>query len=398
MARPTAVNGDAATQAALVLSGGGARGAYQVGVLKYIAERRPELHFPILTGVSAGAINAHFLAGAATPFDGAVDDLARHWLSLSTDHVFRTDLGSLAMNAARVLLNLGSGGSSLAPRVQGLVETAPLRRFLEDLIDEDAVAANIESGRLRALAISATAYDTGRTVTYIQGEPWLSTWKRVRRLAVHDRITLDHVMASAAIPLFFPAVNVGGRYFGDGSLRQSHPLSPAIHLGANRILAISSRWRAPVEEPGPSAAPVYPPAAQVIGLLLNSIFLDNLDVDAERLRRINHVLARVPESRRWLLSERPVRLLVLRPSSDIGRVAARYEQSIPRSLRYLLRGLGTRRISSSDLVSYLMFESEYIEHLIRLGERDAERSWLKIRRFLDAADDGAGASDEAEAG
>jgi NTE family protein len=392
------MNDDARSNTALVLSGGGARGAYQVGVLKYIAKQRPLLRFPILTGVSAGAINANFLAGSASAFDVAVDSLADHWLSLSTDHVFRTDLPSLASNALRVLLNLGSGGSPLAPRVQGLVETQPLRRFLEGLIDADAVSENIAAGRLRALAISATAYDTGRTVTYIQGEPWLQTWERVRRLAVHDRITLDHVMASAAIPLFFPAVKVGNRYFGDGSLRQSHPLSPAIHLGADRILAISSRWRAPVTEPEPDHTAVYPPAAQVLGLMLNSIFLDNLDVDAERLRRINHVLARVPDSRRWLLSERPVRLLVLRPSSDIGRVAAQYEQLIPRSLRYLLRGLGTRRISSSDLVSYLMFEAEYLEHLIRLGERDAERSWLKIRRFLDAGGEGVEGENEAEAG
>ena len=367
---------------ALVLSGGGARGAYQVGVLRYLAQRRPFARFPILTGVSAGAINASFLAGSADTFEGAVNTLAERWLSLSTDRVFRTDLPSLASNAVRVLLNLGSGGSPLAPRVQGLVETEPLRRFLEGLIDPEAIAGNVAAGKLRALAISATAYDTGRTITYIQGEPWLGTWERVRRRAVHDRITLDHVMASAAIPLFFPAVKVNGRYFGDGSLRQSHPLSPAIHLGADRILAVSSRWSAPVAEPVQEREVTYPPAAQVLGLLLNSIFLDNLDVDAERLRRVNDLLRRVPDSRRWLLSERPVRLLVLRPSSDIGRVARQYEHSIPKSLRYLLRGLGTRKVASSDLVSYLMFESEYLDHLIRLGERDAERNWLKVRRFL----------------
>lgn len=388
------MNDDASHQSALVLSGGGARGAYQVGVLRYIARQRPLTHFPILTGVSAGAINASFLAARSDAYDVAVDALADNWLSLSTDQIFRTDMLSLLGNAVRVLLNLGSGGSGLAPRVKGLVETTPLRNFLEGLIDEDAVADNIAAGRLRALAVSATAYDTGRTVTYVQGEPWLQMWERIRRRAVHGRVTLDHVMASAAIPLFFPAVEVGGRYFGDGSLRQSHPLSPAIHLGADRILAISSRWRPPAAEPGPVEKPVYPPAAQVIGLLLNSIFLDNLDVDAERLRRINYLLARVPESRRWLLSERPVRLLVLRPSSDIGRVARHYEASIPKSLRYLLRGLGTRRISSSDLVSYLMFESEYLEHLIELGERDAERSWFKIRRFLDAGEVEASALDE----
>ncbi len=372
------------SNAALVLSGGGARGAYQVGVMRYIAGRRPFARFPILTGVSAGAINASFLAGHPDTFGGAVDSLCERWLALSTDRVFRTDMPSLASNALKVLLNLGSGGSSLAPGVRGLVETAPLRRFLDGLIDPDAIAAKIDAGRLRALAISATAYDTGRTVTYVQGEPWLETWERVRRRSVNDRITLDHVMASAAIPLFFPAVQVNGRFYGDGSLRQSHPLSPAIHLGADRILAISSRWRAPVAEPPAEGEAIYPPAAQVLGLLLNSIFLDNLDGDAERLRRVNDLLRRVPESRRWLVSERPVRLLVLRPSSDIGRVARQYESSLPRSLRYLLRGLGTRKMSSSDLVSYLMFESEYLEHLIRLGERDAERGWFKIRRFLDA--------------
>lgn len=383
---------------ALVLSGGGARGAYQVGVLRYIAGRRPLAAFPILTGVSAGAINASFMAASHDTLDTTIDRLTERWLSLSTDQVFRTDLASLATNALRVLLNLGSGGSPFAPRVQGLVETAPLRRFLEGLIDPDAVAENVAAGRLRALAVSATAYDTGRTLTYVQGEPWLPTWERIRRRSVHDRITLDHVMASAAIPLFFPAVDVGGRYFGDGSLRQSHPLSPAIHLGADRILAVSSRWRPPVSEPAADGEVGYPPAAQVLGLLLNSIFLDNLDVDAERLRRINYLLARVPESRRWLLSERPVRLLVLRPSSDIGRVARQYERSIPKSLRYLLRGLGTRKISSSDLVSYLMFESEYLDHLIRLGERDAERAWFKIARFLDATAAGPGVEEEAGLG
>jgi NTE family protein len=192
-------------------------------------------------------------------------------------------------------------------------------------------------------------------------------------------------MASAAIPMFFPACKIGGRYFGDGSLRQSHPLSPAYHLGATRILAISSRMR-----PGPmqhsDEDQPYPPAAQLIGLLLNSIFLDNLDVDAERLRRINYLISRVPESRRWLLTEKEVKLLVLRPSSDIGRVAQEYERSMPASVRYLIRGLGTRRVASSDLVSYLLFESDFLTRLIELGERDAERNWLKIRRFLDMED------------
>ena len=376
---------------ALVLSGGGARGAYQVGVLRYIARQRPNVEFPILTGVSAGAINASFLAGHSDSFEATVEALAEHWMSLCTQRVFRSDLPSLAGNVLRVLVSLGLGGSSLAPRVRGLVATDPLHRFLEKLIDTDAIASNIDAGKLRALAVTATSYGSGRTVTFVQGEPDVEPWDRVRRFSTSTQITADHVMASAAIPLFFPACPIGGRYFGDGSLRQSHPLSPAYHLGANRILAISSRM-----SPGPmkhsDEHQPYPPAAQLIGLLLNSIFLDNLDVDAERLRRINYLLTRVPESHRWLLTEKEVKLLVLRPSSDIGRVATEYERSMPASVRYLIRGLGTRRVASSDLVSYLLFESDYLAKLISLGERDAERNWLKIRRFLDMDDDEEAAS------
>lgn len=383
----TVINQAASNQAALVLSGGGARGAYQIGVLKYIAGQRPDLDFPILTGVSAGAINATFLAGRQDSFSEAVDQLADHWTSLSTKRVFRSDIPSLAMNVVRVLLNLGSGGSNLAPRVRGLVATDPLRQFLEGLIDSGAIAENIDAGRLSALAVSATSYGSGRTVTFIQAEESVQTWERVRRMALRDQITTEHVMASAAIPMFFPACAIDGQYYGDGSLRQSHPLAPAIHLGADRILAISSRWR-PASPPATETSEVYPPAAQLIGLLLNSIFLDNLDVDAERLRRINYLLGRVPESRRWLLTEKEVKLLVLRPSSDIGKVAKDYERSMPASVRYLIRGLGTRRISSSDLVSYLLFESDYLSKLIALGERDAERNWLQIRRFLDPEESG----------
>ena len=377
-------------QAALVLSGGGARGAYQVGVLQFIARQQPDLAFPILTGVSAGAINATYLAGRTGTFGEAVDLLAGHWSSLSTQRVFRSDVPSLAMNVLRVLVNLGSGGLRIAPRVKGLVATDPLQRFLEGLIDDEAIAANVDAGRLRALAVSATSYGSGRTVTFVQAEDSVQTWERVRRLAVRARINTEHVMASAAIPMFFPACAIDGEYFGDGSLRQSHPLAPAIHLGADRILAISSRWR-PASPPVVEKSEEYPPAARLIGLLLNSIFLDNLDVDAERLRRINYLLGRVPESRRWMLTEKEVKLLVLRPSSDIGKVAADFEHSMPASVRYLIRGLGTRRVSSSDLVSYLLFESDYLSKLIELGERDAERNWLQIRRFLEPDEPGSSA-------
>jgi NTE family protein len=208
-------------------------------------------------------------------------------------------------------------------------------------------------------------------------------WERTRRLSVSTHLDVDHVMASAAIPLFFPAQSVEGEWYGDGSLRQGSPLAPAVYLGADRILVVSSRYGPGTRDTEETDQDGYPPAAQILGLMANSIFLDNLDADVERLERINEIVARVPDKRQWLVSERPVRLLLLRPSSDLGRLAARYEDRLPRGLRYLIRGLGNRRVASPDLLSYLMFEGEYLQELIRLGERDASHNWLRIQRFLE---------------
>ena len=368
---------------AVVLSGGGARGAYQVGVLRWIAREYPELRLPILTGVSAGAINAAFLAGRTEPLPEALDLLADLWGELSTGEILRADVFSLLGNAVKVVMNLASGGAKLAPQVRGLVDTSPLERTLERALNPAGIAENISLGRLTAVAVSATSYGTGRTVTFVQAEPGIQMWERTRRHSVSTHVGVDHVMASSAIPLFFPAQSVEGEWYGDGSLRQGSPLAPAVYLGADRILVVSSRYGTDTRELAGSDGDGYPPAAQVLGLMLNSLFLDTLDADAERLERINEIVARVPSERQWLLSERPVKMLVLRPSSDLGRLAARYEDRLPRGLRYLIRGLGTRRVASPDLLSYLMFEGEYLHELIRLGELDAEKNWLRIRRFLD---------------
>lgn len=367
---------------ALVLSGGGARGAYQVGVLRQLARSHPRFRFRIITGVSAGAINAAFLACGAEDLVTATDDLAGRWSSLTTNRVMRSDLVSLIGNGFRVVSNLVGGGSRLAPPVRGLVDTTPLRRFLTPLIDPGSVEANLENGHLRALAVSATSYASGESVTWVQARQGIKMWSRVRREARRADISIDHVMASAAIPLFFPACGVDGEFFGDGSLRQAYPLSPAVHLGADRILAVSSRYV--TDSPSPRAGDEgYPPAARVLGLMLNSIFLDHLDADAERLNRVNQLLERVDTTKRWLVPQREVELLVVRPSRDIGRMAARFEASLPRALRYMIRGLGTRRASDSDLLSYLVFEREYLQELIALGERDAEMNRTRIRRFVE---------------
>ncbi len=368
------------TGPALVLSGGGARGAYQVGVLRHIARRHPELQLPIITGVSAGAINAAFIASFRGDLQAAADSLAERWSSLSTSRVMRTDLPSLLGNAVRVTGTVVSGGARIAPPIRGLADTQPLRRFLEELIDPADIAANIRDGRLEALAISATSYRTGSCVTFVQGPPEAEMWSRFRRESRTGRIGVDHVLASAAIPLFFPAWPVDGEYFGDGSLRQTHPLSPAIHLGANRLLAISPRFIPGAA--GERGSDSYPSTARILGLMLNSIFLDQLDSDAEKLERVNELLRRIEPKDRWRVPEREVELLVIRPSRDIGRMASHYERELPRTLRHLIRGLGTRRGSGSDLLSYLLFVPEFLSDLIELGERDAELNRLKIDRFI----------------
>jgi NTE family protein len=309
------------------------------------------------------------------------------WGHLSTEDILRSDVFSLLGNAFKVVINLGSGGAKLAPQVRGLVDTSPLERTLKGALNPGGIAENISRGRLTAVAVSATSYGTGRTVTFVQAARGIQMWERTRRHSVSTHVGVEHVMASSAIPLFFPAQSVEGEWYGDGSLRQGSPLAPAVFLGAGRILVVSSRYGTGTRELAGRDDDGYPPAAQVLGLMLNSIFLDNLDADAERLERINEIVARVPREKQWLVSERPVRMLVLRPSSDLGRLAARYEDRLPRGLRYLIRGLGSRRVASPDLLSYLMFEEEYLQELIRLGERDAEKNWLRIRRFLE---DGSG--------
>lgn len=371
---------------ALVLSGGGARGAYQIGVLRQIARQHPDLRFPVITGVSAGAINAASIASHRGDLAEATEQLAEHWSALSTSSVMRSDLPSLLANALRIAGSVASGGARIAPPTRGFVDTKPLRRFLQALIEPDNIEANIRDGRLRALAVSATSYRTGSSITFVQGTPDTEMWSRFRRRSRAGRIGVDHVMASAAIPLFFPACPVEGEYFGDGSLRQPYPLAPAVHLGADRLLAVSSRF-ASTPDPDDRQPDSYPSTARTLGLMLNSIFLDQLDADAERLERVNQLLRRVDSKQRWLVPEREVELLVLRPSRDIGRMAALYERKLPKALRYLTRGLGTRRGSGSDLLSYLLFVPEYLSDLIQLGERDAELNRVRIGRFVDGCAD-----------
>jgi len=356
------------------MGGGGARAAYQVGFLRALARAIPDLEVPIVTGVSAGAINAAHLAAHPGTFREAVDDLAQLWESLTMEQVFRVSTARLTLNAMRWGLQLISGGLGGPPKVRGLVDTTPLRTFLESALGTtDAKIPGIDekarSGRLRAVAISTSSYSTGQSVTWVQGSE-ACEWLRPQRQGKLTEIGIDHVMASAALPLFFPAVQIGAQWYGDGGIRLSAPLSPALHLGAKRILAISTRFRRLPRDEEDLAIQGYPPPAQVIGSLMNSIFLDLLDQDSWRVEVMNDLLRRMDPAARGDLQV--VRLMTLRPSQDLGRLASDFELKLPRAFRFLVRGLGTRQTKSPDLLSFLLFEPGYIRALLKIGEQDGE--------------------------
>lgn len=380
--RPTPDHGELA----LVLTGGGARGAYQVGVLRGLARRFPGMRPPIITGVSAGAVNAAFLANHAGDMCAAADLLAELWGALVPSGVFRVDSPTLFRSFARWAWQLAGGRIVAEPRTRGLVDTSPLR---ETLVRElrpgpggelAGIEPNIRRGALRAIALTSTDYGTGQSVTWVQGRD-IVTWERPMRRSVMTRLTVDHVMASAALPFFFPAVPLAGSWHGDGGIRLTAPLSPALHLGASKILAVSTRYEANFEEASHPDVRGYPPPAQVLGVLYNAIFLDLIDQDVLRLERSNAILRALPEEQRGGM--RVVDLCVIRPSQDLGRVAAEYESQLPRSFRYLTRNLGTRETQSPDLLSLLLFQDAYLRRLIEIGERDVDARADELALFLE---------------
>ena len=358
---------------ALVLSGGGAHAAYQVGFLRSLADQFPHLNIPILTGVSAGAINASFIANHQGTFAEAIDALSAFWLNLKTDHVFNVDAWTLSKNVLRWGFSLFSGGMSRTRFPKGLVDTTPLRKMLQKGFKSSdggiiGIRENIRQQKLKALAITATNYATGQTVTWVQGKN-IEMWERPDRQSLMTEITVDQIMASTSLPIFFPAIKVGDSWYGDGVIRQSAPLSPSLHLGAGRILAISTRYKPFVQEARSEASRRYPSIAQIMGILMNAIFLDFLDQDALGLERVNRVL--VNKSSKEDLNLRLVRAFVLRPSVDLGKIAGKYERDLPRLFRFLMRGLGTHETESSDWLSMVMFVPSYIRNLMEIGAADA---------------------------
>ncbi|HUP46407.1 MAG TPA: patatin-like phospholipase family protein [Thermoanaerobaculia bacterium] len=368
---------------ALALTGGGARAAYQVGILRTIARRLPATRFDVITGVSAGAINAAFLASRPGSLPETVADLAGVWSNLQLKEVIRIDSKSLARNVFGWGTKLVSGGTQVAPRVRGLVDTAPLRELLKRLYmtgdggEIGGIHTNVERGAPRAVALITLNYNTGQTVTWAMGSGF-DVWERPMRRSVMATLTVEHVMASAALPIVFPAVQLGRHWFGDGGIRLAAPLSPALHLGATRMLAVSTHHPQTFTEASEPETFGYPPPAQILGQLMDSIFLDVVDEDALRLQRSNEFLRDLPPEQRR--GYRVVELTVIRPSEDLGKLAAQYEPQLPRPFRFLTRSLGTQETSNADFMSLFMFVPEYLQRLIEIGEKDAEARLDDIER------------------
>lgn len=368
----------------LILSGGGARAAYQVGVLMAIAEIAPrdaKCPFDIICGTSAGAINASALASQAVHFRTGVRGLERIWGNLTAESVYRTDWSSILGLLVRWLMaGIRRGESHLA---YSLLDNAPLGRLLEQVINFKKIQRQLDAGHLYALSITAAGYSSGESVSFFQAAEDIPSWRRVRRIGVPTQIRLEHLLASSALPILFPATKINREYFGDGAIRQLAPLSPALHLGARKILVIGVSGIA-ASAPRRISGDTYPSAAQIIGHVLNSAFVDAFEADVERLERINRTVRMVPEEvkRANQMELREVELLKIFPSQPLDEIAARHAHELPRNLRALLSGSGALKRGGGTAVSYLLFEQGFCRELMALGYTDAIARRDEIARFL----------------
>lgn len=367
----------------LILSGGGARGAYQVGVLAAIAELLPRGEpnpFPIICGTSAGAINAASLAANAGNFRTAIRGLERVWANITAEQVYRTDTYALLKAVVRWLFSGVTTGKT--PERSALLDNMPLQRLLTLVINFRRIRENLDQGHLRALAITASGYASGESVSFFQGDSELPEWVRARRKGKRSDIDVQHLLGSAAIPILFPASKVDGAYYGDGALRQLAPLSPALHLGASRLLVIGVSGNMTAGHQRQLSG--YPSMAQVLGHVLNSVFVDTLEGDVERLERINRTLSAMSERsrRKHGIQLRQVDVLKIYPSRPIDEIAAEHIKELPRALRFFLRGSGATRSPGASAMSYLLFEPGFTRSLIEMGRKDAMARKEEILAFF----------------
>ncbi|HJT51682.1 MAG TPA: patatin-like phospholipase family protein [Nitrosospira sp.] len=369
----------------LVLTGGGARAAYQVGVLQAISAMLPKrAHnpFPVICGTSAGAFNAAVLAISARNFQEGVRRLSAVWENAHVNQAYRTDPIGVYGNAGRWLASL-LFGSLRKPGAVSILDNSPLAQLLEHSLPLQGIQKSIDTGALHALGITAWGYTTGQSVTFYQGVDSILPWKRERRIGIAAPLEIDHLLASSAIPLLFPAVRLNREYFGDGSMRQLAPLSPALHLGADRVLVIGVR-KTVETEPERVKVDSYPTLAQIGGHIMGSIFLDSLYVDLERLQRINRTIRMIPDEklRNHDTPLRQIQSMVISPSVEFNEIAQQYAGTLPRTIRLFYRAIGAMRRDGSSLLSYVLFEEPFCRALIELGYQDTLPRKSEILRFL----------------
>lgn len=369
---------------ALVLTGGGARAAYQVGVLLAVAKlsnNRRQNPFPILCGTSAGAINATSIACLADNFGKAVSVLASFWRNMHAGDIYRADPLGIGISGAHWLTTMTMGWLIRNPP-RSLLDNAPLRELLTRHLDFRGIERSIAKGALHALSVSASGYESGDNINFFQGHPSAQPWRRVQRIGIRSDIGVDHLLASSAIPFIFPATKIHREYFGDGSMRQLAPISPAIHLGAERVLIVGAGRKNEHQER--RRVDGHPSLAQIAGHALSSIFLDSLAVDIERMQRINRTLSAIPTEIRDNsdIPLRPIHTLIISPSERLERIAAEHAKALPWAMKMMLGGIGGMNRRNGTLTSYLLFEKPYTRALIDLGYADTMARAQEVGDFL----------------
>lgn len=373
---------------ALVLPGGGARGAFQVGVLKALAELMPRDQanpFPVISGTSAGAVNSVVLASRAQHLRSAVAELEQVWGNFRCHHVYKTDHWTMLKSSMHWMAALVLGGW-LVGMPKSLLDNAPLRALLARNVHFPRIRDAIDAGHLDAVAVTAAGYASARSTTFFEAVREQESWARTRRLGKHTELHLDHLMASIAVPMVFPPVSIGNEYFGDGAMRQATPLSPVVHLGADRILVIGIRDETGDKEP---VSPGEPPSfAQIAGYMLDTLFMDGLYSDLERITRINELLDSMPDEELDLgeTTMRPIDTMLIVPSEDLRAIAHKHRAELPFAIRALLRGVGGGNPGENRLLSFLLFEQAYARELIDLGYRDAMKVKDELLDFVNGAE------------
>lgn len=368
----------------LVLSGGGARAAYQVGVLKAICRLLPADSgnpFQVISGTSAGAINAVAMASYAGHHHLGIKQLENIWKNFSSDQIYRTDYASVLGHSSKFLLNSLFGYK--AGEAVSLLDNSPLRHLLRKVISFENIQKSIDSGHLHAVSVTASGYASGESVSFYQANKNIKNWQRLRRIGLRSRINVEHLLASSAIPAVFPAIKINREFFGDGAIRQLAPISPALHLGADKVLVIGVSGVAHKRKPRETMNH-YPSMAKIMNHMFNAAFLDSMESDVERLTRINGTLSKIPED--IMISQgiklRPVELLEINPSESIDDIAARHARELPKSLRLFFKGSGTTHKSGSGVLSYLLFERGFCRDLILRGYEDGMKHKEEILKFF----------------